>query len=192
MKPPAGQLLILLLLILTLPAVGQRNQQPIFRAIVHLKDGGRVSGVLDDVGDGVIEFVPYERTYYRHVEIRSAMVPLSDVDWIVLKRADKRQAIRTGIVVGGLLGGYLAYQSTQKNGFRSPILGAVSIALSAGSVGMAGALVGSLVGGANRRTIRPFGDNPTENLERQLRPFTKVYLDNMRFDQRNPAATSPR
>lgn len=183
MKSPAGQLLILLLLALSSPAVSQSFQRPSFRAIVHLKDGGRISGVLDDVGAGVIEFVPYEQIYVRHVALESASLPLDQVERVILKRTDKRQAIRTGIIVGGLLGGYLAYQDNQKNGFRSPALAVVSIALSAGAVGMTGALVGSLLGGSTRRTIRPMdSDNPIESLERQLRPFTKVYLDNVRFD----------
>jgi hypothetical protein len=177
MKPLAGQLLLLLLLTLTLPAVGQRMQRPEFRTIVHLKDGGRVNGVPDEIEDGQLYFVPYEPVYYRRTQLKLSSVSLADIAWVVIKRTDKRKAIRTGIVLGSLVGGYFGYQSSQKSRFRSPILAGISIALSAATLGGVGAVLGSVIGGSSRRVIRPLDrDNPAESLERQLRPFTKVYL----------------
>jgi len=184
MKPLAGQLLLLLLLTLPVSAVGQRIQRPQFRTIVHLKDGGRVNGVPDEIGNGELHFVPYEPIYYRHAQLKTASVSLDEIAWVVIKRTSKRQAVRTGMVIGGLAGGYFGYQSSQKSKFRSPILAGISIALSAATVGGIGAVIGSVIGGSSRRVIRPLDrDNPVESLERQLRPFTKVYLDDMLFDQ---------
>ncbi|MCY7356550.1 MAG: hypothetical protein LH609_03615 [Rudanella sp.] len=193
MKPLAGQLLFLLLLTLTLPAIGQRIQRPQFRTIVYLKDGSRINGVPDDIENGELYFIPYEPIYYRHTQLKLSSISLDDIAWVVIRRTDKRKAIRTGIVIGGLAGGYFGYQSSQKSKFRSPILAGVSIALSAAALGGVGAIIGSFAGVSVRRTVRPLDrDNPVESLERQLRPFTKVYLDGIQFDQRNPAVISPR
>ncbi len=195
MKPLAGQLLILLLLTLPLSAVGQRVQRPDFLAIVHLRGGERIKGTLNEVANGVINFAIYERYHirelgngkkfhYKHLEYGQGSFPLDQVEWVVIKRTDKRKAIRTGMVIGGLTGGYFGYQSSQKSRFRSPILAGISIALSAATVSGLGAVIGSVIGGSSRRVIRPLDrDNPAESLERQLRPFTEVYLDDMRFNQ---------
>ncbi|TAE29405.1 MAG: hypothetical protein EAZ91_12720 [Cytophagales bacterium] len=182
MKSPAGQLLFVLFLTLAVPVVGQRFERPQFRAIVHLKEGGRISGFLDEVENGVLYFDTAERI--KHTGEYEPSVALSNVSWVVVKRVNNQKAIRTGIVVGALVGGFLAYRGSQRNPFRSPLLGGISIGLTASAMGFAGALVGSLVGGANRRVIRPVDrDNPAESLERQLKHFTQVYLDRMQDDQ---------
>lgn len=182
MKPLAGQLLLLLLLTLPVSAVGQRIQRPQFRAIVHFKDGGRISGILENVENGILYFDPSERIVHRYTYLPS--VALRQVEWVVIKRTNKRKAVRTGMVIGGLIGGYFGYQSSQKSKFRSPVLAGISIALSAATLGGVGAVAGSLIGSSARRVIRPLDpDDPLESWERQLRPFTNAYLNEMRFDQ---------
>lgn len=180
MKVMLGQLLILLLLTLSTAAVGQSIERPQFKAIVHLKAGGRVKGTLDDVEKGVLYFSPAEQIYFLGVDIRSVSVPLKEIDWVLIKRTGNRQSIRTGIAAGGLLGGYLGYRSSRQNRFRSPVLEVVSIALSAASLGTVGGLLGSVYGGATRRAVRSMDPtNPVESLERQLQPFTQTYQEKL-------------
>ncbi len=180
MKLLTGQVLTLLLLALSSPAVGQSLERTQFRAIVHLKAGGRIKGTLDDIEKGVLYFTPSERIYFRGVDLQSASVPLQEIDWVLIKRTGNRQSIRTGIAAGALLGGYLGYQSSRKNRFQSPILEMVSIALSAASLATIGGMIGSFTGGATRRAIRPMDrTDPVESLERQLQPFTQTYQERL-------------
>jgi|GEM_PF-3311744 len=180
MKVVTGQLLILLVLALSFPVVGQYVERPQFKAVVHLKAGGRVIGTLDDIENGILYFVPSERIYFRGVDIQSASVSIKEIDWVLIKGSGNRQSIRTGIAAGALLGGYLGYRSSRQNRFQSPILEVVSIALSAASLGTVGGVLGSLYGGSTRRAVRPIDrNNPVESLERQLQPFTQTYQEKL-------------
>lgn len=183
MRMYVSQLLCILLLTLSFWAVGQSNTRVSYRAVVHLTNGGRISGVLDEVADGKLAFVPSEPIYFRHTTAESYVLALNRIDRVVLKRLDKRRAIRTGFILGGLTGGYLTYRSNQRNPYRSPLLGVTAVILGAGASGVVGGFVGSLFGGSSRRVIRPSnGNDPVESLEKQLRPFTQVYQDDL---QRN-------
>ncbi|KAB7732151.1 hypothetical protein F5984_08045 [Rudanella paleaurantiibacter] len=163
-------------------ALAQRTSTPTYQAIVYLADGGRVRGTPDEVINGSLTFVLSDPLYFRGTRLNSYIVPLDQVQRVVIRRIDKRRSIRAGALIGTALGGYLAYQSSQKSAFRSPVMGGLSIALSAATLGASGAFLGSVLGGATRQQIRPPDtDDRVLSLERQLRPFTRAYAEDPPF-----------
>lgn len=182
MKPRTGQLLLLLLLTLTLPALSQTIKRPTYRVIVHLKSGARIRGVPYEVKDEGLEFSPFERIRYDHMDVWRGTVTLAEVKYIVVKRTDKRRPVRNGAIIGGALGAYVAIRGYKRDPFRSPVLGGITVAATIGAIGIAGGVVGSLIGSTSRLTLRPGNrENPAESLESQLRPFTEVYLDTLNW-----------
>lgn len=85
--------------------------------------------------------------------------------------------------MGGGLAAFLIIRSSQRNGFRSPILYGVNLVMGAGAGAAAGALVGHSIGSVSAKTIRPFRNETdagsNESLRRQLEPFTYSYQNDV-------------
>ncbi|GAB4010676.1 hypothetical protein GCM10028808_22260 [Spirosoma migulaei] len=106
----------------------------------------------------------------------SGRIPFANIQKVVIRRKSKKNALISGAIVGGLLTGYVANQSLQKNPVRGPVIYGLTLTLSAAGGAAAGLLVGSALGNLNRRVIRPLDQrNPDLSLFRQLQPFSWRY-----------------
>lgn len=172
------QLVLTVLLILSGCAVGVAQSIEIYKVKVVTKDGSRVRGTLDDVSETHVAIGDNDQAapWFRR---SGGKVPLSDVLKVVLRRQSKRRATIQGGIVGGLITGFAVVQSTEKNGFRSPVVYVLNLVMAAGGGAAAGAIVGHGIGSVSARTIRPFRsgtvENVSESLRRQLDPFTYSY-----------------
>ena len=148
-----------------------------YRVRVVTKGGNHVRGILDEVTNEYL-YVAYMNSRPHH---RSAKIPLALIRKVVI-RYNRRKNTLEGAVVGGALVGFLTIRSSKKNGFRSPIVYGLNLAIAVGAGAGLGALIGSHIGPSSRRTIRPFGQTPdesTESLRRQLQPFTYGYQNDV-------------
>lgn len=148
-----------------------------YRARVLTKSGNRLRGILDEVTN--------EYLYVDHLNARSrhgnGKIPLATIRKVVI-RYNQRKNTLEGAIVGGGLAGFLTIQSSKRNGFRSPVIYGLNLAIAVGGGAAIGALVGKNIGPISRRTIRPFGQTPdqsAESLRRQLEPFTYSYQNDV-------------
>ncbi len=164
-----------------------RAQQPAaagYYVKVKTNSGNHFSGLLQEVtrshlyiGDDRYE--PESR------------IPLDDVLKVVIRRQNKRSAVLSGAVVGGLMLGYVTNQALQQNQPpRSLVTYGLTLTFAAACGAAVGALAGSTIHNVTTgRTIRP-PNNETANLSlfRQLEPFSARYQQEFinRLPQNNP------
>lgn len=171
-------LVFVVFLIVSGCAIGVAQSIEVYKATVVTKDGHRIRGTLDDVSETYVAIGDNDLAapWYRR---SGGKVFLSDVRKVIIRRASKRRATVQGAIIGGLLTGFLVVESARKSGFRSPILYGVNLVMSAAAGAAAGALIGHSIGSVSAKTIRSFRhgtvEDSTENLRRQLDPFTYSY-----------------
>ena len=146
----------------------------IYKVKVVTQEGNRYRGVLKDVTDYYL-YLDYDEISGRDFISR---IPLTHIRKVVIRRNNEKDAALTGAIVGGIAVGYLANKSIRKSPPSGPFLYGVLVTFSAAAGATGGAVVGSAFGKLKSRIVRPFGQTPdqaTENLRRQLEPFTYSY-----------------
>jgi hypothetical protein len=134
-----------------------------------MKTGDHVRGILSDITASSVYVYPEKRS-------ARALVPLTDIRKIVLRRNSKRNALITGASIGGLLTGFAAHQSLQTNQARMALTYGLTLTFAAAGGAAAGLLVGSGIGNLKKIVIHPSTFiNPEQSLFRQLEPFTARY-----------------
>jgi hypothetical protein len=138
-----------------------------FRVRVVTKSGKPVRGILREVTD------EYLYLYHPRPSHRSEEIPLNAIRK-VLVRSNRRNTIEGGIL-GGSLAAFLTIRSSKRNGFRSPVVYALNLAIAVGSGAGIGAIIGRNIRPLTPRTIRSYGQTPEEaakSLRLQLEPLT--------------------
>lgn len=147
----------------------------VYTATVVAQDGHRLRGILAGVSSTEVFISDYADARLDQCE----SVALSTVRKVVLRRTNHRRATARGAVAGGVGIGLITLQSSQKNGFRSPVVYGVTLA----SAVVVGALVGALVGNGIKplfsKTIRPrprsSPDETVRGISQELRPYSVDY-----------------
>lgn len=158
-------------------AVAQKRPVETYKARVVTIGGNRFRGVLDDVTDQYL-YLDYEGAGRRGLTDR---IPLTQIRKVAI-RYNRRRNTLEGTIVGGGLAAFLTIRSSKKNGFRSPVLYSLNLAIAVGGGAGIGALIGRNIGPTSRKTIRSFGQTPdeaAESLRRQLEPFTYTYQNDV-------------
>lgn len=159
-----------IMLLLSCSALAQKRQVETYKARVVTIGGSRFRGVLDDVTDRYL-FLDYEGAGRRGL---TDQIPLNQIRKVII-RHDQRKNTIEGAIVGGGLAAFATIRSSKKNGFSSPVVYGLNLAIAVGAGAGIGALIGRNIGPITRKTIRPFGQTPdeaAESLRRQLEPFT--------------------
>ena len=142
----------------------------VYQARVTLQTGEHFRGLLDNVTETELYL-----TNARGHPLRDP-ITLHQIRKIVLRRNDKKSALITGAIIGGLAAGYVSNQSLQKNQPSSPISYGLTLTFAVAGGAAGGLLVGSAAGNLTRRVIRPQNVvNPETSLFRQLEPFSLRY-----------------
>ena len=148
-----------------------------YRVRVVTQGGNRFRGMLDDITDQYL-YVEYANSIPHN---RSAKIPLTLIRKVTI-RYNRRKHTFEGALIGGGLAGFFTIRSSNKNGFRSPVVYGLNLAVAVGGGAGIGALIGRKIGPISRKTIRPFGRTPdemAESLRRQLTPFTYEYQNDV-------------
>lgn len=147
---------------------GQRPAVEPYRVRIVTEAGERYRGVLYDVTDAGIFL---DGDFGDDVAI-----PSGTVRKVVVLPNDKRAGALTGAILGGLGTGWLANQSFQRSAPRTSVARGVTLGLSIVGGAAIGLVVGSIIGGLRRQTIRPaVSDNRGQRLSQQLKPFSLRY-----------------
>lgn len=154
--------------LLSAVSFAQRPAVKPYRVRVITQTGDRYRGVLYDVTDAGI-FLDGDFG-------DDAAIPVRTVRKVVVFGHDKRAGLATGAILGGLGIGWLANHSLQRNPPRSSVAYGLTLTLAtAGGAGI-GSVAGSIISGLRRRTVRPAtGDDRSQRLARQLKPFSLRY-----------------
>lgn len=145
-----------------------------YRARVVTQAGKRVRGTLDEITNGYL-YVSSKHTGYQEEEI-----PLGEIRKVVIHRVNKKSALISGAVIGGLVTGFLSNESLQKSQTSSPITYGLTLTFAAAGGAAAGLVLGSAIGNLTSRIIRPRDRiNPGLSLFYQLEPFTVRYQQNL-------------
>lgn len=163
---------ITLLLLLTLCAVpfsfAQKLTAEDYHATVVTNRGKRIRGVLNDV--------TVDNVYLTDESADPKSIPLDIIRRVIVRRENKRPAVRTGAIIGGLIFGFFTVEGLKKNPTRNPISAGLTLLLSSGTGVAAGAGAGALIGNVSSRVIRPgTRENQFTDLRRQLEPFSVRY-----------------
>lgn len=173
-------LAVVLHLLVSVGLFAQQHEAAVYRVTVVLKTGQRLRGLLSDVDDSYLRVGATNNS-------RGGLVQLATIRKVIVRRNSKKNAFISGAIVGGLLTGYAANQSLQKNQVRTPLIYGLTLTLSAAGGAAAGLLVGSLIGNISGRVIRPLDRNDPELfLFRQIEPFTIRYQEDMINSLPNP------
>lgn len=149
----------------------QKPAVDVYRIQVTTKAEQHFRGILNDIDDTTLYIGRSARIYPL-----TKTIPLNAVRKVVIRRVNKKGAIITGAILGGLLTGYLSHQSLQKNQPNSPVTYGITLTFAAAGGAAAGLLVGSAAGSLSRRVIRPLSQtDPELSLFRQLEPFSVRY-----------------
>lgn len=147
----------------------------LYTATVVAQDGHRLRGILAGVSTTEVFIGDQPDTRLDQCE----SVALSAVRKVVLRRTKHRRAAVRGAVVGGIGIGLLTLESSQKNGFRSPVVYGVTLASAVVGGALAGALVGNSIGPLFSKTIRPrprsSPDETIRGISQELRPYSVDY-----------------
>ncbi|GAB3642291.1 hypothetical protein [Spirosoma arcticum] len=170
-------LIVTLILSCSATVAAQKFSVETYKVRIVTQAGNRFSGVLDDVTDQYL--------YVEHAnpipQNRTARFPLAGIRKVTV-RYNRRKSTLEGAIIGGGLAGFATIRSSKKNGFRSPIVYGLNLAIVVGAGAGIGALIGRKIGPISRRMIRPFGQTPNEraeSLRRQLQPFTYEYQNDV-------------
>lgn len=167
----------LIMMSFSVATIAQELEVVEYRARVLTKGGNRLRGILEEV-TGEYLYVDYLNSKSHH---RSGKIPLTSIRKVVI-RYNRRRSTLEGAIVGGGLAAFATIRSSKKNGFRSPVVYGLNLAIAVGAGAGIGALIGRNIGPAARKTIRPFGQTPdeaAESLRRQLKPFTYTYQNDV-------------
>ncbi|MFD2937129.1 hypothetical protein [Spirosoma flavum] len=166
-------LCLTMLLILSIAGTlfAQKPAIDAYRIKVVTTRGHRFRGVLDDINDTYL-YIIHERNSPRQVET----IPLDAIRKVVIRRNSKTTVNVTGAIVGGLIVSFLAEQSLQKNPTRSPVAHGVTLTFAAAGGAAGGLLLGSAIGNATSRVVRPYNNS---NLLRQLEPYSMRYQQDL-------------
>ncbi len=151
--------------ILTDDAFSQPLEIALYRVKVTTKSGNRFRGILEDMTEN-----------YLYIDHNTEEIPTDIIRKVIIRRVNKKVAIITGAITGGLLTGYLANESLKRNQTNS--VGAYGLTLTFAAAGgaAAGLVAGSAIGDLSSRDIRPLDPvNPGISLFRQLEPFSVRY-----------------
>ena len=170
-------LIVTLILSCSATVAAQKFSVETYRVRVVTQGGNRFRGVLNDVTD--------QHLYVEHAhpipQNRNAKIPLALIRKVTI-RYNRRKSTLEGAIIGGGLAGFATIRSSKKNGFRSPVVYGLNLAIVVGAGAGIGALIGRNIGPISRKTIRPFGPTPdemAESLRRQLAPFTFEYQNDV-------------
>ncbi|GAB2514750.1 hypothetical protein [Spirosoma aerophilum] len=153
------------------PLLAQQPFETVYRIKVVTKSGERYRGLLSDITDSNV---------YLGKSLPGAVIPLSDIQKVVLRRNSKKNALITGASIGGLVTGFAAFQSLKTNQARTLVTYGLTLTFAAASGAAAGMLVGSGIGNLKKIVIRPVAfANPEQSLFRQLEPFTTRYQEDV-------------
>lgn len=139
-----------------------------FRVRVVTKGGKQTRGILHEVTDEYV-YLDYINPRPDHYREKISLGVIRKV----LVRSNRRYTLEGGLLGTGLAG-FLTIRSSQKNGFRSPVVYALNLALALGGGAAIGAIIGRNVRPITPRTIRPYGQTPeeaTKSLRLQLEPL---------------------
>lgn len=157
----------------SVPGFAQKPKATLYRVTVVLKTGHRLRGLLSDVTDSYLRVGATDNN-------RGGLIELATIRKVVVRRNSRKNAFISGAIVGGLLTGYVANQSLQKNQVSTPVIYGLTLTLSAAGGAAGGLLVGSLIGNISSRVIRPLDrTNPEQILFHQLEPFTTQYQEDI-------------
>jgi hypothetical protein len=169
----------LLLSVCHSPVAAQQTTYLQYKAKIVLTDGSRLYGTIGLVTDE--KLTVDDTNWFRHNN-DGGTVALSDIRKIIIKVESHRNARITGAILGGLLTGFAAVNSLEKNPTRSPVLGGATITLSVAAGAGMGMLTGHLIGNTKRIVVRPVGTDPetiARSLKLQIEPFS--YASQQRF-----------
>ncbi|WP_020601475.1 hypothetical protein [Spirosoma spitsbergense] len=148
-------------------------QQPAvagYHVKVKTSSGNYFSGLLQEVTSSYLYIGndPYEP---------ESRIPLDDVLKVVIRRQNKKNAVISGAVVGGLMLGFITNQSLQRVPPRSLFTYGLILTFAAAGGAAGGALAGSTLHNVSTsRTIRPpKNEDASLNLFRQLEPYSARY-----------------
>jgi hypothetical protein len=171
MTPPRWAAVVGWWLTLTMAdaAAAQTLTVETYRATVITKTGQRYQGLLDEVTDSTLCFIP-------GTSADDPVVPLSGIGRVVIRRSNRRGTVRSGAVAGSLLFGLLTANGLRQNPTSSPVAYGLTLFFGVGTGAALGAGGGWLLSSAARRTIRPNprADSP-DGFRRQLEPFSVRY-----------------
>jgi hypothetical protein len=173
---------MLLTVLLPIGAIAQNPEIEVYQARVVMKTGSRFRGTLADVTDESIYLTNERGRHY------SDQIPLALVRKVVIRRLSKKNVLITGASIGGLVTGYLSYQSLQKNQTRSPVTYGLTLTFAIAGGAALGLLLSSTIGNITSKVIRPLDPiSPETSLFRQLEPFSIRYQQELfnRLPQRN-------
>lgn len=166
-----------ILMLLWSAATAQESAAEEYRVRVTTKSGNHIRGILNEVTDEYL-YVGYLDSRPHH---RSEKIPLRVIHKAVIRYKRSKHTLE-GAVVGVGLAAFLTIQSSNRNGFRSPVVYGLNLVIAAGAGAAIGAIIGRNIGSISRRTIRPIGQTPdeaAESLRRQLKPFTYEYQNDI-------------
>lgn len=172
------QSVLTVVLALVVPVIAVAQSIEVYKVKIVAKDGSRFRGTLDDVSETHVAIGDNDQAapWFRR---SGGKVPLSDIRKIVLRRQSRRKTTIEGAVIGGLITGFVVVQSAERSGFRSRVLYGLNLLMGAAGGAAVGALIGHSIGSVSAKTIRPLKrgsvDDISENLRRQLDPFTYSY-----------------
>ena len=148
-------------------------QQPVvalYQVKVKTKTGNRFFGLLEDV---TRSYVYVRSDPYEPVN----RIPLDDVLKVVIQRQNKKNAVISGAITGGLILGFITNQALQRIPPRSSVTYGLTLTFAAAGGAAAGALVGSTIHNVttSRTILPPKNDDSSLGLFRQLEPLSARY-----------------
>ncbi len=170
-----GLLLLTGMVLLSSATTLRAQSAEVYTATVVTRDGHRTRGLLKEVNETDVIVGDYRDAPSGLDDI----VALSDISKVVLRRTNQRRATVRGAVAGGIVVGLLTVESSQRNGFRSPVVYGVTLASALVGGALAGALAGNGIRSLFKKTVRPRSRNASDdsdrNLRRELEPYTLLY-----------------
>ena len=136
-----------------------------YRVKVITNSGDRFQGILEDITE--------DDLYLDH---HTEDIPSASIRRVTIRRVDKRVALVTGAVIGGLITGYLANESLKSNRTSGVATYGLTLTFAAAGGAAAGLIAGAAIGNLTSRVVRPLDpNNPGISLFRQLEPFSVRY-----------------
>lgn len=156
----------------SVPLHAQRETAQVYSVQVITQYGERFRGILYEVTDSLL--------YLREdpnalIEPRGSVIPLREVDRVILRKGVKRAPTLQGALIGAVGVGFLAFRSIQRSPLRSPVLTGLTFVTGVASGAGFGALLGSSLGRSPRRVVRARqAELDPARLSDLLRPFAYV------------------
>jgi len=146
--------LLSILLLTTLTGTAQRlNRIKLYRVLINTSGGGLINGVLYELTDSTLRYVP--NTANAIAQLRSGQanvleIPVHQIEvFFINRRSHLARWVLRGFTTGFVVGG-LGVLTTSKKGSYGRSLGGVGVAISSTT----GALLGTVVNLLPRRQVR--------------------------------------